>query len=152
MRYAHFAEICERRGNKRNMRLSHIPQKLTCLAEALSIMSTRFSTSTACCALANWVKKYLQRAGMSHPQKEPFLVGIPWPPSNTRFPGPAWAHIPNGISVGSAVFVGFAVASSRQTHALTTLHLQQQAASCAVCIASFGVDSRAAPSLPALGP
>ena len=31
--YAHFAEICEKCGNKRNMRQSHICIKLTCLAE-----------------------------------------------------------------------------------------------------------------------
>jgi len=29
MRYAHFAEICEKCGNKRNMRQSHIHIKLT---------------------------------------------------------------------------------------------------------------------------
>ena len=31
MRYAHFAEMCERCGTKRNMRQSHIPIKLACL-------------------------------------------------------------------------------------------------------------------------
>jgi len=31
--YAHFDEICEKFGNKRNMRQSHICIKLTCLAE-----------------------------------------------------------------------------------------------------------------------
>jgi len=31
MRYAHFGEICEKCGNKRNMQQSHISIKLACI-------------------------------------------------------------------------------------------------------------------------
>ena len=34
MRYAHFAETCEKCGNKRNMQQSHIRTKLTCQVRA----------------------------------------------------------------------------------------------------------------------
>jgi len=37
MRYAHFAEICEKCGNMRNMRQSHIRIKLTCLANKVTM-------------------------------------------------------------------------------------------------------------------
>jgi len=37
------------------------------------------------------------------------------PPSNTRFPEPTRAHNPNGISIGSAVFVRLTTTSDRPT-------------------------------------
>jgi len=36
MRHAHFAEMCEKCGNKRNMRQSHIRIKLACLSVAIT--------------------------------------------------------------------------------------------------------------------
>jgi len=36
-------------------------------------------------------------------------------PSNTRFIGPIRVQIPNGISIGSAIFAGFTAVTDRQT-------------------------------------
>jgi len=36
-------------------------------------------------------------------------------PSDTCFPGPTGVHIPNGISIGSAIFAAFAIMTDRQT-------------------------------------
>ena len=44
----------------------------------------------------------------------PSRVGI-WTPSNTWFLGPTEVHIPNGNSVGSAVFAGLTVVTDRPT-------------------------------------
>jgi len=43
---------------------------------------------------------------MSFPIKMPFGMGRSGPPFNTWFFGPTQVHIPNGISIGSAVFAG----------------------------------------------
>jgi len=54
------------------------------------------------------------------PQNCPF----PWehgPSSNTWFLGTIWAHNPNGISIGSAVFAGLTSVTDRQTDQQTTL-------------------------------
>jgi len=37
------------------------------------------------------------------------------PPSNTGFPGPNQVHIPNGISISSAVFAGLTIVTDRLT-------------------------------------
>jgi len=44
MRYAHFAEVCEKCGTKRNMWQSHILIKLTCLAFACSHAHCKLTT------------------------------------------------------------------------------------------------------------
>jgi len=44
----------------------------------------------------------------------PARIGI-WTPSNTWFFGPTRVHIPNGISMGSAVLAGLTVATDRPT-------------------------------------
>ena len=43
MRYEHFAEICEKCGNMRNMRQSHIRVKMTCLAVAKANSQLKYS-------------------------------------------------------------------------------------------------------------
>jgi len=52
-------------------------------------------------------------------------VGHLPPPSNTWFPGPTRVHIPNGISIDSAVFaaltvVTYSVVAGQMTGALTS--------------------------------
>jgi len=49
-----------------------------------------------------------------HPQNCPFTWGY-WPQSNTWFLGSTRVLNPNGLSIGSAVFVGFTTVTSRQT-------------------------------------
>ena len=48
------------------------------------------------------------------PQNCPFPWGI-WTPSNTWFPAPTQVLNPNGIVIGSAVFVGLTSVTDRQT-------------------------------------
>jgi len=48
------------------------------------------------------------------PQNSPFTCGI-WTPVNEWFLGPTRVHIPNGISIGSAVLAGLTVVTDRQT-------------------------------------
>jgi len=59
----------------------------------------------------------------------PLCIGI-WTPSSTWFLRPARVHIPNGMSIGSAVFARLTVMTDRQT---TLLCLWQQAASAWCC-------------------
>jgi len=42
-----------------------------------------------------------------------------WTPSHTWFLGLTWAHIPNSILIGSAIFAGFMVVTEQQTDRLT---------------------------------
>ena len=49
------------------------------------------------------------------PAKLSLHVSGPGPPSNTRLPGPTQVHIPNDISVGSAVFARLTVIRDRST-------------------------------------
>ena len=44
-----------------------------------------------------------------------------WTPSNTWFLGPIGVHIPNDITIGSAVFAGLTVVTDRLTDRQTTL-------------------------------
>ena len=46
--------------------------------------------------------------------KVPLSLGI-WTTSNTQFLETTRVHIPNGISIGSAVFAGLTVVTDRQT-------------------------------------
>jgi len=50
----------------------------------------------------------------------PSLGGESGPPTNTCFLGSTRVHKPNGILIGSSVFVGCTVVSNRQTHRQTT--------------------------------
>jgi len=57
----------------------------------------------------------LQRAALFPPSKLPHRIGESGSPSNTWFPGPTRDHIPNDISISSAVFAGLTSVTDRQT-------------------------------------
>jgi len=55
--------------------------------------------------------------GTGHvPPKLPLLLGVLGPSKNTWFLRPTRDHYPNGISIGSAVFVWLTLMSNRQSH------------------------------------
>jgi len=62
--------------------------------------------------------------GQCMAQNCPFLWRIQAPP-NTWFLGPTRVHTPNGISIGSAVFVGIKVVSNRHTVTDLDKHAQR---------------------------
>jgi len=58
---------------------------------------------------------YKQHSGETFPSKLPISVRGSGLPSNTWFLGPTRVLNPNGISIGSAVFVGLSTVTDRQT-------------------------------------
>jgi len=63
--------------------------------------------------------------GMSFPLKIAPSHRPIWTPSNTRFLDPTQAHNPNGISIGSAIFVGLMTVADRLTDHATIQHATQ---------------------------
>jgi len=55
-----------------------------------------------------------------NPLKWLLSMGI-WTPSNTWFTGSTRLHNPNGVSIGSAVFVGLTIVTNRQTDHATSV-------------------------------
>jgi len=62
---------------------------------------------------------HLPRKRRFPPQNCPSHGGI-WTPSKTWFIGPIWSHIPNGISIGSAVFAALKIVINWQTDHATS--------------------------------
>jgi len=61
------------------------------------------------------------------------------PQSNTCFLGPSRVHIPNSISIGSAVFAGLTIVTDRQLDRLTTLLRLQLLTACTYVVLRCGL-------------